>query len=107
MRWFPSRKLVRRLALAALALALLAFVGLYVVTSWVIVGEPLSHPSVEEVAARGAMPGRPVGFFRVVCLNLAHGRKDGPNQLLQSGDAIRSNLDDVAAFLHREMPDLV
>lgn len=107
MRWLPSRKLVKRLALAALALALLAFVGVYVVTSSVIVGEPLSHPPVEEVAVRGAMPGHPVGFFRVVCLNLAHGRKDGPNQLLQRRDAIRSNLDEVVALLHREMPDLV
>jgi endonuclease/exonuclease/phosphatase family metal-dependent hydrolase len=40
-------------------------------------------------------------------LNLAHGRRDGDHQALLSGDAIRANLDDVAAVVAREAPDLV
>ena len=49
-------------------------------------------------------PARPLV---VMTLNLAHGRKEGPHQLLQSTASIRSNLDDVAAVILREKPDVV
>jgi len=35
-------------------------------------------------------------YFRVVTLNMAHGRMDGRNQILLKADVIRSNLDEVA-----------
>jgi endonuclease/exonuclease/phosphatase family metal-dependent hydrolase len=38
-------------------------------------------------------------YLRVVTLNLAHGRKDGRNQLLQKTETIHSNLGDVAGVL--------
>ncbi len=38
-------------------------------------------------------------YLRVVTLNLAHGRKDGRNQLLQKTETIRNNLGDVAGVL--------
>jgi endonuclease/exonuclease/phosphatase family metal-dependent hydrolase len=38
-------------------------------------------------------------YLRVVTLNLAHGRKDGRNQLLQKTETIYSNLGDVAGVL--------
>jgi endonuclease/exonuclease/phosphatase family metal-dependent hydrolase len=40
-------------------------------------------------------------FLRVVTLNLAHGRKDGRNQLLQKTATIRNNLGDSAGVLKR------
>ncbi len=45
--------------------------------------------------------------LRVMTLNLAHGRSDGPNQLLISTDDIEANLLEVASLLRRESPDLV
>lgn len=45
--------------------------------------------------------------LKVMTLNLAHGRKDGPSQLLQNGKRIRRNLDAVAAMLRRERPNVV
>jgi endonuclease/exonuclease/phosphatase family metal-dependent hydrolase len=38
-------------------------------------------------------------YLRVVTLNLAHGRKDGRNQLLQKTETIHTNLGDVAGVL--------
>ncbi|MEE8169226.1 MAG: endonuclease/exonuclease/phosphatase family protein, partial [Phycisphaerae bacterium] len=45
--------------------------------------------------------------LRVMTLNIAHGRKDGVNQLFQSADSIRINLDEVARLLRSEQPDVV
>jgi len=46
-------------------------------------------------------------ILKIMNLNIAHGRKDGPNQILQGKARIRSNLDDIAALLIRENPDIV
>jgi len=46
-------------------------------------------------------------FLRAVTLNLAHGRKDGLNQLLQSAQTINNNLVDVARVLKLIDGDLV
>ncbi|MFP4306579.1 MAG: endonuclease/exonuclease/phosphatase family protein [Desulfococcaceae bacterium] len=40
-------------------------------------------------------------------LNLAHGRKDGFSQMLQSGEKIQGNLEEVAGVLRRESPAAV
>jgi endonuclease/exonuclease/phosphatase family metal-dependent hydrolase len=40
-------------------------------------------------------------YLRVATLNVAHGRKDGMNQMLQKTDTIRTNLMDVAQVLNR------
>jgi len=45
--------------------------------------------------------------IKVMTLNLAHGRKDKAAQFFKGADAVRRNLDDVAAVLRREAPDLV
>ena len=45
--------------------------------------------------------------LKVVSLNIAHGRKDGMNQLLLSGSTIRNNLDDIAAVLVQSGADIV
>ncbi len=49
----------------------------------------------------------PAPSIRVLSLNTAHGRKEGSHRMLQSREAIRSNLDDIAGLLRRVDPDIV
>jgi endonuclease/exonuclease/phosphatase family metal-dependent hydrolase len=46
-------------------------------------------------------------FVRVVTLNVAHGRKDGKNQMLLKDETIRSNLVELAALLDRAKADVI
>ena len=45
--------------------------------------------------------------IRVATLNIAHGRKDGRNQMLLGEDTIRSNLVEVAGLLDRSEADVI
>lgn len=45
--------------------------------------------------------------LKVMSLNIAHGRKDGINQLFLSGATIRKNLDEIAAVLDHSGADIV
>ena len=45
--------------------------------------------------------------IKLMTLNIAHGRKDGGHQMFQKTATIKSNLDDIAAVLRREKPDVV
>lgn len=45
--------------------------------------------------------------LKVMTLNLAHGRKDGLNQLLKSESVIRNNLEEIAVFLDKTGADIV
>lgn len=47
------------------------------------------------------------GGLKVLTLNVAHGRKEGLNQLLQSERTIRQNLTDIAAVLKQTGADVV
>ena len=75
-------------------------------------GEPRIAPVVMEhvpespaVAEAAPFAGEPV--LRVKTLNLAHGRKDGFSQALQGRRKIMGNLDEIAAVLRRESPEIV
>jgi endonuclease/exonuclease/phosphatase family metal-dependent hydrolase len=46
-------------------------------------------------------------FIRVVTLNVAHGRKDGKNQILLKEETIRSNLLELAQLLDRAEADVI
>jgi endonuclease/exonuclease/phosphatase family metal-dependent hydrolase len=46
-------------------------------------------------------------ILKVMSLNIAHGRKDGMNQLFLSRTTIRKNLADIAALLNRTGADIV
>ena len=46
-------------------------------------------------------------FLSVLTLNLAHGRKDSFNQMLQKTDTTRSNLQDITDFLNDSGADLI
>ena len=45
--------------------------------------------------------------LKVVTLNLAHGRKDGINQLFKSAATIRQNLEEIAIILDKHGADVV
>jgi endonuclease/exonuclease/phosphatase family metal-dependent hydrolase len=45
--------------------------------------------------------------LKVMTLNLAHGRKDGLNQLFKSAGAIHNNLEEIAVFLENAAADVV
>ncbi len=45
--------------------------------------------------------------LKILTLNVAHGRKDGANQIFQSSEKIKSNLDDIVSLIRRESPALV
>lgn len=45
--------------------------------------------------------------LKVMSLNIAHGRKDGTNQLFLSGSTIRKNLDEIAAVIGASGADIV
>lgn len=47
------------------------------------------------------------GDLKILTLNMAHGRKEGPNQLLLSEQTIRQNLRDIAAVLKQTGSDVV
>jgi len=66
---------------------------------------PVEHfaPAVPAATERNVLN----GTIRVMTLNVAHGRKEGPNQLLQGKEHIRDNLAEVAAFLKRNGTDVV
>ena len=59
-------------------------------------------PAVEEGV--GAIESTSI---RAVTLNVAHGRKDGRNQMLLGEETIRSNLVEVADFLDRSEADVI
>ena len=59
-------------------------------------------PAAEEGA--GAIES---AVIRVATLNIAHGRKDGRNQMLLGEDTIRSNLVEVAGLLDRSEADVI
>jgi endonuclease/exonuclease/phosphatase family metal-dependent hydrolase len=46
-------------------------------------------------------------FLSVLTLNMAHGRKDSLNQMLQKSSATRQNLEDIAEFLDNSGVDLI
>jgi endonuclease/exonuclease/phosphatase family metal-dependent hydrolase len=46
-------------------------------------------------------------FLRVVSLNVAHGRKDGKNQMLLKDETIRGNLEYLGVLLNRSQADVI
>jgi endonuclease/exonuclease/phosphatase family metal-dependent hydrolase len=49
----------------------------------------------------------PSGALRLMTLNVAHARRQGRHQVLQSESALRGNLAAIAAVIRRESPDVI
>ncbi len=101
----------RRLKRAAVALLIIAGLALGAATtlSYYLAGERQSYAAIGRTSHAHAKAPTPAArpTLRVMTLNLAHGRKDGTHQLLQSTARIRANLDDVVTVLKRLEPDVV
>ena len=72
-----------------------------------LVGQPRYHPEI----GRNSVPDLPLtnqqNSVLVMTQNMAHGRADGVNQILQSGSTIEANLRDIVAVFQRVDPDIV
>jgi endonuclease/exonuclease/phosphatase family metal-dependent hydrolase len=66
-------------------------------------------PAKNELSAQQGTPRLAISkpTLKVLMLNLAHGRKDGLNQLLKSEAAIRRNLEEIATVLDKHSADVV
>jgi endonuclease/exonuclease/phosphatase family metal-dependent hydrolase len=101
------KRRLKRLRVGLLWLVCIGVFGVFAVP-WALTGPSGTQLKVHSVvSAETSLGQRKSDTLRVFSLNLAHGRRDGDHQVLQSSDAIRSHLDGVAAVLRREAPDLV
>ena len=62
---------------------------------------------IARLVSPGTVPDAESDTLTVMTLNLAHGRSDGLHQLLTSTHTIKENLDEAAALVVREGPDVV
>ena len=69
-----------------------------------LAARPGSANCINDLAPRGT---NATESIRVATLNLAHGRKNGINQMLQSGAAARRNLSEIAGLLRDIDADVV
>lgn len=101
------KRRLKRLRVGSLWLGCVGVFGVFAVP-WALTGPSDTRLTVHSVVSTEmSLKHRKPDTLRVCSLNLAHGRRDGEHQVLQSSDAIRSHLDGVAAVLRREAPDLV
>jgi len=107
----PKRRWPKRLAalgLGRLGLALAVVLGAFALTALVVGEREVALQAAETGASARPRPsGASSNTLRVMTLNLAHGRKDGANQILQSTRRIRSNLNEIAPVLVKAGPDVV
>jgi len=97
----------KRLRVGSFWLGCCGVFGVFAVP-WALTGPSGTQLTVHSiVSAESSLERRKTNTLRVFSLNLAHGRRDGEHQVLQSTDTIRSHLDGVAAVLRREAPDVV
>ena len=61
---------------------------------------------LDRIACQGGA-GAPEPFLRVLTLNAAHGRSDGPNQLLLGKDSFKANLEQIGDLLQMTQADIV
>jgi hypothetical protein len=76
--------------------------ALLVITGFAATDATAACPGAEEVTATITSPG-----LKVLSLNIAHGRKDGANQMLQKSATIKRNLGDIAALLGLIEPHVI
>jgi endonuclease/exonuclease/phosphatase family metal-dependent hydrolase len=108
----PARGGTWKKRMAGLLIALVVFAVLAVVAVSLYTAGPrrsdvetvhVGQMEITTAAGAGADPCP----LRVMTLNLAHGRKDGPNQLFRSGRALAGHLDEIAAVVADRKPHVL
>ena len=103
----------KRTILITVASILVAVEVAYLLMVRTTAGEPETDLKVSTNGASApdaGVDGAVVGAsdtLRLLTLNAAHGRQEGPNQVFQKGTTIESNLEAIAAVLEREQPDVL
>lgn len=99
-----------KVALACIGSIALASIAIFSLCSC-LAGKGVHKPRIANLSVHvtgvETLPDAEQSVLRVMTLNVAHGRKDRRHQVLQSEKSLRANLDDVAAVLRREKPELV
>ena len=75
------------------------------ILTFCLTGERNSVPSISEGRYAPGLNNNTV--FKILTLNIAHGRKDGASQIFQSKEKIKCNLDEIVSLLKRVNPDLI
>ncbi|MHC4333503.1 MAG: endonuclease/exonuclease/phosphatase family protein [Planctomycetota bacterium] len=98
LRWTRRRIIV----ISCVCLAALAIAAVFMLVPS-MGGEPQVQPKVTTHSAASLPAAESTrgqsSSLKVMTLNVAHGRGDGPNQVLQKGKAIKMNLDQIGAVL--------
>jgi endonuclease/exonuclease/phosphatase family metal-dependent hydrolase len=100
----------RRLGLGAVTLVCLAVIAAFIISYATYGRSGAALTGSAGQSASGAEGGpAPEGnaTLKVLTLNVAHGRNEGPHQALQKRQRIEANLDAIAEMLLREQPDVV
>jgi len=104
LRW--TRR--RIIAISCIGLAAAVIVGIYVFAP-TMSGEGEVRPKVRRHSAASQPAVERSGrsdSLKVLTLNVAHGSGNRRNPILQKDETIRENLDEIAAVLRRERPDI-
>ncbi|MHC4062483.1 MAG: endonuclease/exonuclease/phosphatase family protein [Planctomycetota bacterium] len=105
LRWTRRRIIV----ISCVCLAAVAIAAIFMLVP-LMGGEPEVRPQVRRHSAAPLPALESIGgqrnSLKVMTLNMAHGRGDGPNQVLRKGKTIKTNLDEIVAVLRREGPDI-
>lgn len=108
----PTRGGTWRRRMAGLLLGLVVLAVLFVFAVSLYTAGPrrseveTQYVGPREITAGADREGAPRPL-RVMTLNLAHGRKDGPNQLFRAGRALARNLDEIADVVAERNPDVL
>ncbi len=106
----PGKSRKKKIAIVALCLMGAGMVVVLALPSF-MVGDPETRLRTSVIPAdlSGADPPAPdmKHSLKLLTLNIAHGRRDGAHQIFQKIATIRANLNDIAAVMRREEPDVV
>jgi endonuclease/exonuclease/phosphatase family metal-dependent hydrolase len=98
-----------------ITIALLLVVGAGFSAIFVIVPSMTGETEIQMIVTKKSVVFRDVSEanlsirpnLRLMTLNIAHGRKDGPNQIFQKRKTIESHLNDIARVVRQEKPDVL
>lgn len=84
-------------------------IGLIIISTYpyFICGDTIVKAKLQVIPGAGNGQDRLQETIKVMTLNIAHGRKNGPHQLLQNDNKVKPNLDEIAALLIREEPIII
>ena len=99
-------KWIIRIVIISLFITLAGIITIFSLTAK-LVGEKSYQPPIARNPVPNLVQPQPRDSLLVMTLNIAHGRADGVNQILQSRPSIEANLKEIASVFLREEPSIV